>query len=71
MAFTKCFIVLVLTTVLCCVYCCGATTEEKTQQAPSTKPNDAETDQLDQETIMMMCNETFRTPMGLSKRISF
>lgn len=63
MAFTMNFIVFVITMVLCCTYCCEAE-ETQTQQSIPMKSNDNEADQLDQEAIMMICNETFRTSMG-------
>lgn len=34
------------------------------QQQPSAKPVDDNADQLDQEAIMQMCNESFHTSMG-------
>lgn len=61
-----------ISTILCCMDCCGATetTAKQPEQRESQLSND-QGDQLDQETIMMICNETFRTSMGLSHMLSF
>lgn len=45
-----------------CSHCCLAA-DEIQQQAPAKPVDDA--DQLDLDDIMQMCNESFRTSMGL------
>lgn len=69
---TKFLLVFGITAILCCIYYCAATetTAQQPEQKASQMSND-QRDQLDQETIMMICNETFRTSMGLSHMPSF
>lgn len=70
---TKFFIVLAVTLCLGCSYCCAADNGQQPQQQQQTttvaaiaaKSIDDSNDQLDQEAIMQMCNESFRTSMGL------
>lgn len=66
---TKFFIVLAVTLCLGCAYCCAADSgsQQQTTVAPASaaKSVDDSNDQLDQEAIMQMCNESFRTSMGL------
>lgn len=72
---TKFFIVLVLTLCLGCSYCCAADNGQQQQQQTTTaaaiaaKSIDDSNDQLDQEAIMQMCNESFRTSMGLYSNV--
>lgn len=47
--------------VLCCFYCCSGNEVPTPKVASSPVAKGNEGDQLDQETIMMICNETFRT----------
>lgn len=54
-------ICLVLTAAVYYTNCCAADEPTKMESA-NRVTQDNET--LDQEAIMMMCNETFRTPMG-------
>lgn len=70
---TKFFIVLAVTLCLGCSYCCAADNGQQQPQQQTTtaapaiaaKSMDDSNDQLDQEAIMQMCNESFRTSMGL------
>lgn len=51
----------------CAHQCCAADIgqqQQQQQQAPAKTVDDT-ADQLDQEAIMQMCNESFRTSMGL------
>lgn len=59
---SKLFIVLVVVVFLGCAQCCSAVESEQMSAPAKTVANTA--DQLDQETIMQMCNESFRTSMG-------
>lgn len=63
---TKFLVVFGISTILCCICFCGATetTAQNLEQKASQMSN-VQGDQLDQETIMLICNETFRTSMGL------
>lgn len=71
MASTKFFIVLTVTLCMGCAYCIAADSGQQQQQQTTTTPGiaaksiDDSNDQLDQEAIMQMCNESFRTSMGL------
>lgn len=71
MTSTKVFIVLAVTLCLGCSYCHAADSGQQQQQQTTTTPAaaaksiDDSNDQLDQETIMQMCNESFHTSMGL------
>lgn len=53
---------MVIVLFLGCAHCCAA---DEAQQTTPAKTVDDTTDQLDQEAIMQMCNESFRTSMGL------
>lgn len=54
---------LLVGTVVYCVQCCAADEIKKTEETNGlTQDNET---LLDQEATMAMCNETFRTPMGM------
>lgn len=62
----KFYIVLMAALCLGSTYCCAADNapQPTTTPAIAAKSLDDSSDQLDQEAIMQMCNESFRTPMG-------
>lgn len=62
MSSTKFLIAIAVVVLIGCVHCHAA---EDGQQSVPSKTIDDSSDQLDQETIMVMCNESFRTSMGL------
>lgn len=66
MSSTKLYIVLVAVLFLGCSHCCAAENEQQ-QPVPVAvaKAVDDNTDQLSPEAVMQMCNESFRTSMGL------
>lgn len=59
---SKLCIVLVVVLFLGCAQCCSAVESGQISAPAKTVANTA--DQLDQETIMQMCNESFRTSLG-------
>lgn len=61
MSSTKLFIVIAVVLFIGCAHCSAA--DDGQQQLPAKAVGD-NADQLDQEAIMQMCNESFRTSMG-------
>lgn len=65
---SKVLLVVLVTVALCMVHCCAA---EDTTNDPKTGMSngvnkDGESAELSQTDIMLMCNESFRTSMGMS-----
>lgn len=64
MAVPKYCILFVMLAILSCAFCCAAEEQQQPQSTVKSSTDTDSADQLDQETIMMLCNETFRTSMG-------
>lgn len=56
-------VVLLIGFLMCCTHCCGA--EEPNPAPPGTEGDEDAPETINFDAIMEMCNETFRTPMGL------
>lgn len=66
MSSQKFYMMLVTALFLGCTHCCSAQADSGQQLAVSaSKAVGDNGDQLDQAAIMQMCNESFRTSMGL------
>lgn len=72
MSSMKFYILLIAVLYLGGTYCCAADNGQQqttTIAAIAAKSVDDSNDQLDQEAIMLMCNESFRTSMGLYSKV--